>query len=153
MLLCALLENAVCWSYVPFRQVQSTCMVLRFVPSWDMPNADHVYASQAGAKHVYGVECSAIADQAKRIVADNGYSDRVTIIKGKVSAWTQVVLLSTFLFSWHTFSSCFLALIMIVPGMLMLIVFSISLAAFPISDIHSLAFWANPACVTEWVND
>ena len=40
---------------------------------------------QAGAKHVYGLECSTIADQAKRIVADNGYSDRVTIIKGKVS--------------------------------------------------------------------
>lgn len=40
---------------------------------------------QAGAKHVYGLECSAIADQAKRIVADNGYADRVTIIKGKVS--------------------------------------------------------------------
>ena len=40
---------------------------------------------QSGAKHVYGIECSAIADQAKRIVADNGFSDRVTIIKGKVS--------------------------------------------------------------------
>ena len=44
---------------------------------------------QSGAKHVYGVECSAIADQAKRIVADNGYSDRVTIIKGKVSSLTS----------------------------------------------------------------
>jgi len=39
---------------------------------------------QAGAKHVYGIECSAIADQAKQIVEDNGYSDKVTIIKGKV---------------------------------------------------------------------
>ncbi len=46
---------------------------------------------QSGAKHVYGIECSAIADQAKRIVADNGFSDRVTIIKGKVSAITQIV--------------------------------------------------------------
>ena len=46
---------------------------------------DDMCASQAGAQHVYGVECSAIADQAKRIVADNGYADRVTIIKGKVS--------------------------------------------------------------------
>ena len=43
---------------------------------------------QSGAKHVYGVECSAIADQAKRIVADNGYADRVTIIKGKVRILT-----------------------------------------------------------------
>lgn len=40
---------------------------------------------QSGAKHVYGIECSAIADQATRIVTDNGFADRVTIIKGKVS--------------------------------------------------------------------
>jgi hypothetical protein len=39
---------------------------------------------QAGAKHVYGIECSAIADQATQIVKDNGYEDRVTILKGKV---------------------------------------------------------------------
>ena len=39
---------------------------------------------QAGAKHVYGIERSAIAEQAKQIVADNGYTDRVTIIQGKV---------------------------------------------------------------------
>ena len=42
-------------------------------------------ALQSGAKHVYGIECSAIADQAQRIVSDNGFADRVTIIKGKVS--------------------------------------------------------------------
>ncbi len=46
---------------------------------------------QSGAKHVYGIECSAIADQAKRIVADNGFSDKVTIIKGKVGAVTQII--------------------------------------------------------------
>ena len=39
---------------------------------------------QAGAKHVYGIERSAIAEQAKQIVADNGYTERVTIIQGKV---------------------------------------------------------------------
>jgi hypothetical protein len=39
---------------------------------------------QAGAKHVYGIECSAIADQATQIVKDNGFDDRVTILKGKV---------------------------------------------------------------------
>ncbi len=39
--------------------------------------------SQAGAKHVYGIERSAIADQAELIVKDNGYDDRVTIIKGE----------------------------------------------------------------------
>ena len=39
---------------------------------------------QAGAKHVYGVECSAIAEQAKEIVKVNGYEDRVTIIHKKL---------------------------------------------------------------------
>ena len=33
---------------------------------------------------MYGIERSAIAEQAKQIVADNGYTDRVTIIQGKV---------------------------------------------------------------------
>lgn len=42
--------------------------------------------AQAGAKHVYGIECSAIADQAQQIVKDNGFEGRVTIIKGKVCA-------------------------------------------------------------------
>jgi CRISPR/Cas system CMR-associated protein Cmr5 small subunit len=33
---------------------------------------------------VYGIECSSIAEQAKQIVRDNGYSSTVTIIHGKV---------------------------------------------------------------------
>ena len=33
---------------------------------------------------MYGIECSAIADQAKQIVEDNGYSKKVTILKAKV---------------------------------------------------------------------
>jgi hypothetical protein len=50
------------------------------------------FTSQAGAKHVYGIECSAIAQQAKQIVADNGYSDRVSIVVGKVRhMWTFTV--------------------------------------------------------------
>ena len=36
----------------------------------DPPSA--VADRQAGAKHVYGIECSAIANQAKQIVSDNG---------------------------------------------------------------------------------
>lgn len=33
---------------------------------------------------MYGIECSSIAEQAKEIVADNGYADVVTIVHGKV---------------------------------------------------------------------
>jgi protein arginine N-methyltransferase 1 len=43
-----------------------------------------LFAARAGAKHVYGIECSAIAEQATAIVKENGYADRVTIIRGKV---------------------------------------------------------------------
>ncbi|KAK9792985.1 hypothetical protein WJX73_008363 [Symbiochloris irregularis] len=43
-----------------------------------------MFAAQAGAAHVYGIEMSAIADQAQEIIADNGFSNAITIIKGKV---------------------------------------------------------------------
>ena len=43
-----------------------------------------LFASKAGAKHVYGIDMSTIAEQAKEIVRANGFGDRVTIIKGKV---------------------------------------------------------------------
>lgn len=43
-----------------------------------------LFASKAGAKHVYGIDMSTIAEQAKEIVRANGFGGRVTIIKGKV---------------------------------------------------------------------
>lgn len=43
-----------------------------------------LFAAKAGAKHVYGIDMSAIAESARQIVLDNGYEDKVTIIKGKV---------------------------------------------------------------------
>jgi type I protein arginine methyltransferase len=43
-----------------------------------------MFAVQAGAKHCYGVDCSSIIDQAKLIVAKNGFSDVITLIKGKI---------------------------------------------------------------------
>merc|ERR1711874_856675 len=43
-----------------------------------------MFAAKAGAKQVYGVDMSSIVDHAKQIVADNGLSDTVTIIRGKV---------------------------------------------------------------------
>lgn len=42
-----------------------------------------MFAAQAGAKHVYGIDCSAIIDTAKILLERNGFSDRVTLIKGK----------------------------------------------------------------------
>ncbi|OQS02742.1 arginine N-methyltransferase 1 [Thraustotheca clavata] len=43
-----------------------------------------MFAAKAGAAHVYGIDCSAIITQAKQIVHDNGFADRITLIKGKV---------------------------------------------------------------------
>ncbi|KAG1673770.1 hypothetical protein FOA52_002339 [Chlamydomonas sp. UWO 241] len=50
-----------------------------------------LFCAKAGAKHVYGIECSAIANQSKQIIADNGYSDRITIIQGKLEEITLPV--------------------------------------------------------------
>jgi protein arginine N-methyltransferase 1 len=43
-----------------------------------------IFASRAGAKHVYGIEFADIADYAREIVRKNGLSDKITIIKSKV---------------------------------------------------------------------
>ncbi|KAL8162811.1 hypothetical protein V2J09_014300 [Rumex salicifolius] len=44
-----------------------------------------LFAAQAGAKHVYAVEASEMAEYARKIIAGNPLlSDRITVIKGKV---------------------------------------------------------------------
>ena len=49
-----------------------------------------LFAARAGAKHVYGIECSAIADQARQIIEDNGYSSKITVVKQKVEEIEQL---------------------------------------------------------------
>lgn len=75
-----------------------------------------MFAAKAGASRVFGVECSAIATQAEQIVAENGMSDVITIIKGKmediklpvdyvdiiISEWMVIVL--------FLFCNCFIVL-------------------------------------------
>ncbi|KAJ2547906.1 Nuclear SAM-dependent mono-and asymmetric methyltransferase [Coemansia sp. RSA 1933] len=48
-----------------------------------------MFAAKAGAKHVIGVDMSNIIDKAKLIVKENGLSDKVTLLKGKME---EVVL-------------------------------------------------------------
>ncbi|OZJ03603.1 Protein arginine N-methyltransferase 1 [Bifiguratus adelaidae] len=43
-----------------------------------------MFAAKAGAKHVYGIDMSNIIGQAKTIVKDNGLSDQITLIQGKM---------------------------------------------------------------------
>ena len=42
------------------------------------------FAIQAGAKHVYAVEASDSCKTAQILVDANGYSDRITILNGKI---------------------------------------------------------------------
>ncbi|CAA7027519.1 unnamed protein product [Microthlaspi erraticum] len=43
-----------------------------------------LFCAKAGAAHVYAVECSNMADMAKEIVKANGFSDVITVLKGKI---------------------------------------------------------------------
>ncbi|EFJ20820.1 hypothetical protein SELMODRAFT_86090 [Selaginella moellendorffii] len=43
-----------------------------------------LFCAKGGAKHVYAVECSLMANTAKEIIQKNGYSDVITVLKGKV---------------------------------------------------------------------
>ncbi|KAJ1942470.1 Nuclear SAM-dependent mono-and asymmetric methyltransferase, partial [Kickxella alabastrina] len=43
-----------------------------------------MFAAKAGAKHVIGVDMSNIIDKAKLIVEENGLSDKITLLKGKM---------------------------------------------------------------------
>ncbi|XP_059284361.1 probable protein arginine N-methyltransferase 1 isoform X1 [Lycium ferocissimum] len=43
-----------------------------------------LFCAKVGAKHVYAIECSSMADMAQEIVKSNGFSDVITVIKGKV---------------------------------------------------------------------
>ncbi|KAL8234824.1 hypothetical protein R6Q59_020924 [Mikania micrantha] len=43
-----------------------------------------LFCAKAGAKHVYAVECSQMAVMAKEIVEANGYSNVITVLKGKI---------------------------------------------------------------------
>jgi len=47
-----------------------------------------MFAAKAGAKMVIGVDMSGIVEQAKLIIANNGLSDKITIIRGKVEEIT-----------------------------------------------------------------
>lgn len=53
-----------------------------------------MFAAQAGAHHVYGVDSSAIIEQARLVVAKNGFQDKITLIHGKVSA--AIIMLDLF---------------------------------------------------------
>jgi len=50
-----------------------------------------MFAAQAGAKQVIGIDCSEIITQARQIIKQNGFEDVITLIKGKVEEVTLPV--------------------------------------------------------------
>lgn len=44
-----------------------------------------MFAAKAGAKHVYGVDMATIVEQAQKIVALNGFADKVCFVVAWVS--------------------------------------------------------------------
>ena len=66
-----------------------------------------MFAAQAGAKHVYAVDCSSIADQAREIIKINGFADRITVIKGKVCIRKQTNFIVDFNSVRFHFLQCF----------------------------------------------
>ena len=48
-----------------------------------------MFAASAGAKKVIGVDCSSIIIQAKQIVKDNGFEDKITLLSGKMEEITM----------------------------------------------------------------
>ena len=50
-----------------------------------------IFAARAGAKHVYAIENAEIAFFAREIIKNNGLSDKITVIKGKMEEITLPV--------------------------------------------------------------
>lgn len=65
-----------------------------------------MFAAQAGAGHVYGVDSSGIIEQARLVVAKNGFQGQITLIHGKVSTqvrFTLVVIVCEFIWNNQNF--------------------------------------------------
>ena len=48
-----------------------------------------MFASKAGAKKVYGIECSSIIHTARQIIADNGFNDSITLVHGDIFVYSS----------------------------------------------------------------
>ncbi|KAH1241787.1 putative protein arginine N-methyltransferase 1 [Glycine max] len=74
-------------SYSHFGNVEGQCEnqdISKFLDVGAGTGILSLFCAKAGAEHVYAVECSHMADMAKEIVEANGYSNVVTVLKGKI---------------------------------------------------------------------
>jgi hypothetical protein len=63
-------------------QASYRCSQVNFINPCPFLNHDPV--ARAGAAKVYAIECSSIVEQARAIIADNGFSDTIEVIRGKM---------------------------------------------------------------------
>lgn len=49
-----------------------------------------LFAAQAGARHVYAIECADIARHARLTIEENGFADKITVIQQKVEEITSL---------------------------------------------------------------
>lgn len=59
-----------------------------------------IFSVQAGAKHVYAIDASDIADIAKEVVFDNHLTDKITIIKGRAEELVLDEKVDTIVSEW-----------------------------------------------------
>ena len=57
-------------------------------------------AVKAGAKHVYAIEMSDMADQAIEMIASNGFSDKITVIKKRVEEVNMEIKIDIIVSEW-----------------------------------------------------
>jgi protein arginine N-methyltransferase 1 len=66
-----------------------------------------MFAARAGAKKVFAIECSGIAVQCKQIIEQNGFSDTIEVIHGKMEdIELPVKQVDIIISEWMVFSSC-----------------------------------------------
>jgi len=69
-----------------------------------------MFAVQAGASIVYGVDCSSIIHQARQIVEKNGFKEKIILIQGKMEEITLPVRQVDIIISeWMVSGSCYVA--------------------------------------------
>ncbi len=59
-----------------------------------------IFAAKAGAKKVYAIECSKIVDQARNIIAANGFADVIEVIESKVEEVDLDVKVDVIISEW-----------------------------------------------------
>lgn len=79
------------WNWNSFNVCRSVLLLLLALLLLALLVLSDEIIARAGAAKVYAIECSSIVEQARAIVADNGFGDTIEIIRGKMEDITLPV--------------------------------------------------------------